>query len=224
MMYDKVLNCKLNFINLVMDNNVVIEFLNDSYVYIKLLDFIEITVVDEKFFDVNEYGLKASPDIYGVYELRSDKSYRELLIVGIDDILIVKTSNYKITNEVRNDFKITDRYLKRINRNDLLNYNINQIKLGSFSQCDMRTEINLKFNNHKLVYISENYFEAFKIIKKTKEVQTEKFIEILNESFPVIDYIERGYYHHINLNDNEIAFDILFSGTNFEIKLFELDC
>lgn len=59
--------------------------------------------------------------------------------------------------------------------------------------------------------------------KKTQSNELNDFIKTLEKTFPVIDYINDGYYHNLKLDDNEIAIEILFSGIKFETELYKLN-
>lgn len=166
-MFEKILNYELVFVNLIMDKNITIMFSNnDDYIYLEVLDFNKIEMFDEKFFDVDKYGLQATPDIYGIYEMKSKELYKTLLIVGFNDILIVKSYDYKLSNNVEMNYKIVESNLERIDKINVLNYRINEIKVGEFPGNNIKSKIDLDLKGQKIVYISRNYFEAFKIEKK----------------------------------------------------------
>ena len=89
MTFNKILDTELDYMSFNMDKNIMIEFTDGHYyTYLKLHDFMDIEVFDEKFFDANKYGLKPNPNIYGIYEMKTEIPKITLLIVSINDILI----------------------------------------------------------------------------------------------------------------------------------------
>lgn len=67
MTFNKILDTELDYMSFNMDKNIMIEFTDGHYyTYLKLHDFMDIEVFDEKFFDANKYGLKPNPNIYGI--------------------------------------------------------------------------------------------------------------------------------------------------------------
>ena len=225
MTFNKILDTELDYMNFNMDKNIMIEFTDGHhYTYLKLHDFTDIEVFDEKFFDANKYGLKPNPNIYGIYEMKTEIPKITLLIVSINDILIVKTNNYEIIHkDEREEFDINSRYIKSIKTN-ISNFEISKIRLGTNEKLDVEFEVCLNTQNQKLSYMSKNYVEAFKIVKHSGKIENNSFLNNLDKVFPVKDSLKKGYYHHMKLNDNSISLELLFTGVNFDVQLFEEDC
>ena len=56
------------------------------------------------------------------------------------------------------------------------------------------------------------------------KIENNSFLNNLDKVFPVKDSLKKGYYHHMKLNDNSISLELLFTGVNFDVQLFEEDC
>lgn len=71
--------------------------------------------------------------------------------------------------------------------------------------------------------MSKNYVEAYKIVKHSGKIENNSFLNDLDKVFPVKDSINKGY-HHMELHDHRISLELLFTGVNFDVQLFEEDC
>ena len=215
MTFNKILDTELDYMSFNMDKNIMIEFTDGHYyTYLKLHDFMDIEVFDQKFFDAN---------IYGIYEMKTEIPKITLLIVSINDILIVKTNNYEIIHkDERKEFDINSRYIKSIKTN-ISNFEISKIRLCNSVKLDVAFEVCLNIQNQKFSYMSKNYVEAFKIVKHSGKIENNSFLNNLDKVFPVKDSINKGY-HHMELHDHRISLELLFTGVNFDVQLFEEDC
>ena len=67
------------------------------------------------------------------------------------------------------------------------------------------------------------------MLKHTKSLNIQEklkiivFLNDLDKVFPVKDSINKGY-HHMELHDHRISLELLFTGVNFDVQLFEEDC
>ncbi|RJV77302.1 hypothetical protein DW969_07825, partial [Eubacterium sp. AM47-9] len=123
----------------------------------------------------------------------------------------------------REEFDINSRYIKSIKTN-ISNFEISKIRLGTNEKLDVEFEVCLNTQNQKLSYMSKNYLEAYKIVKHPGKIENNSFLNNLDKVFPVKDSLKKGYYHHMKLNDNSISLELLFTGVNFDVQLFEEDC
>lgn len=225
MIFNKILDTEFDYMSFNMDKNIMIGFTDGHhYTYLKLHDFTDIEVFDEKFFDANKYGLKPNPNICGIYEMKTEISKITLLIVSINYILIVKTNNYEIIHkDEKEEFDINSRYIKSTKTN-ISNFEISKIRLGTNEKQDVEFEVCLNIQNQKFSYMSRNYVEAYKIVKHSGKIENNSFLNNLNKVFPVKDSLKKGYYHHMELHDNRLSLELLFTGVNFDVQLFEEDC
>lgn len=224
-MIQKISNQKLDFMNLVIHEDLVIEFYDENFVYIKLQDFIEIKMVDEKYFCPEEYNLQPNPDICGVYESEIDKQYKTLLIIGYNDILIIKAYHYEINKEFeREKSSKVYKFSKHKNQMNLSNININEVRIGCFPENQLMFELRFSEKEEKFSYISKNYFEAFKIVRKTKDIESKDFIDYLAErSFLAKHALECGISHHVLLDTIDMTIEIIFTGYDLDMQLYKLE-
>lgn len=223
MEYNKILDGELTYLRLFMSKNTAIELTdNQNYLYLILYDFTDIEVYDEKFFDASKFGLQQNLNIYGIYELKSETHNRTLLIISMNDILIAKVANYEIIYKDKKEVSESNSCYIKCMEKSVKNYEISNISLGNCEKKDVEFEVFLNVPNQKYLYMSENYIEAYKITKHLNNTENNSFLDYLDKVFPVKDYIDDGYYHHMTLRDNKLSLEFLFSGVNFDVQLYEV--